>query len=104
MDSVQSTVLAALRVGDHKAGGGHRDRGCGLRCYDKHLHSPSQEILGEVVDHLTTNHTHFWREAAHFDLFTQVVLPEAIRRHRSDRDLRVWCAEQHFAGAPFAAV
>lgn len=69
--------------------------------YDKHLHSPSREILGEVVDHLTTNHTHFWREAAHFDLFTQVVLPEAIRRHRSDRDLRVWCAAASYGQEPY---
>jgi chemotaxis protein methyltransferase CheR len=52
-----------------------------------------RNLLG-LVDRLSTNHSYFFREAEHFDLLTQSVLPQ-ITGHLTDvgsRDLRIWCA------------
>lgn len=60
--------------------------------YDTHIasKSPSVEILGRLIDRISTNHTHFWREAEHFVHLRDVVLPEILRN--GSRDLRLWCA------------
>lgn len=52
--------------------------------------TPSVEILGRLIDHVSTNHTHFWREAAHLTHLRDLVLPEIVRSGR--QDLRLWCA------------
>ena len=48
----------------------------------------------ELSTHLTTNHTHFNREPAHFDFFTRTALPEHVTylERQNIKDLRVWCA------------
>ena len=50
--------------------------------------------LDELANRISTNHTFFYREKAHFEFFAQTVLPEAVARHqaRGDKDLRIWCA------------
>lgn len=52
------------------------------------------EALSEFIDLVSTNHTHFWREADHFDYFRTKVLPEICDKLRraGQLDLRVWCA------------
>jgi chemotaxis protein methyltransferase CheR len=52
------------------------------------------EALDELANRISTNHTFFYREKAHFEFFTQKVLPEAVARHQAlgDRELRIWCA------------
>jgi len=63
--------------------------------YYQHLqHSPEAGDLGELIDHISTNHTFFNREAAHFDFFSRVVLPDTVESLRAagQRDLRIWCA------------
>ncbi|ADY55495.1 MCP methyltransferase, CheR-type [Syntrophobotulus glycolicus DSM 8271] len=44
-----------------------------------------------MLDKITTNHTFFMREPAHFEYFRETVLPYLIRAVR-DRDLRIWSA------------
>ena len=54
----------------------------------------SGRTLGELVNRISTNHTYFNRERAHFAFFRDTALPEfaaALKREGSD-DLRVWCA------------
>ena len=50
--------------------------------------------LGELADAISTNHTFFYRESAHFECMAQRVLPEVVERLRARNrfDLRVWCA------------
>jgi chemotaxis protein methyltransferase CheR len=52
------------------------------------------ELLSELVNRISTNHTAFFREDAHFQLLRQTVLPDLIRRKTEtfDRDIRIWCA------------
>jgi len=54
----------------------------------------SGEALDELANRISTNHTFFYRENAHFEFFAQTVLPEAVARHQEqgNTDLRIWCA------------
>jgi len=54
----------------------------------------SGRSLVELSTYLTTNHTHFNREPAHFDMFEKKVLPEHIelQEKKKNLDLRIWCA------------
>jgi len=62
--------------------------------YEALLNDQSEQKLGQLVDRISTNHTYFNREKAHFDFFAQSVLPEVANRLRraGDMDLRIWCA------------
>lgn len=44
-----------------------------------------------LVNLITTNHTYFMRETAHFDYFRDVVLPLLVSNVKN-RDLRIWSA------------
>ena len=55
--------------------------------------SSADDEVGILIDLLTTNHTHFFREPAHFEFLASDVLPTLARRSASDgRECRVWCA------------
>lgn len=45
-----------------------------------------------MVDALTTNHTHFFREVHHFDHLREQVLPELQARARQGEPVRIWSA------------
>ncbi len=51
-------------------------------------------LLSELANRISTNHTAFFREEAHFAALRESVLPEIVRRKTAARDfdLRVWCA------------
>jgi len=44
-----------------------------------------------LIDKITTNHTYFMREAAHFHYFQNSVLPH-LKTTVKDKDLRIWSA------------
>lgn len=52
------------------------------------------DLVSELANHVSTNHTAFYREDAHFKYLNSVVLPElaADKRRVMDNDLRIWCA------------
>ncbi len=54
----------------------------------------SAEALEELANNISTNHTFFYREKAHFEYFSQKILPEltARKEQSGDRTLRIWCA------------
>jgi chemotaxis protein methyltransferase CheR len=58
------------------------------------LSKQDSEPLVELLNHLTTNHTFFYRESEHFDFFHNHVLPEITTdlRQKQRLDLRVWSA------------
>lgn len=63
-------------------------------CLDAIKRDDTGRLLSELANRISTNHTAFYREDAHFDLLRDKVLPEIMTRKDSsgDRDLRVWCA------------
>ena len=50
--------------------------------------------LLSLVDKISTNHSYFFREADHFDLLQNQILPEieAKCRSQAQENLRIWCA------------
>jgi chemotaxis protein methyltransferase CheR len=51
------------------------------------------EGLEELANRISTNHTFFYREEAHFNYFQNTVLPEiTARRRNGGGPIRIWCA------------
>ncbi len=55
---------------------------------------PTGEALDELSTRISTNHTFFNREKAHFEFFSNTVLPEiqARRQQQKSNEVRIWCA------------
>ncbi len=56
--------------------------------FDHILADSTGEALTAMIDALTTNHTMFLRESAHFDFLRQTVIPE----YRTRNPFTIWCA------------
>ncbi len=54
----------------------------------------SGELLSELANHISTNHTSFYREEDHFAVLMNKALPAIVARKTAagNHDLRVWCA------------
>ncbi len=52
----------------------------------------SGEKLETLVNRITTNHTYFYRENAHFEFMKNIVLPYLMSKKKAHRDIRVWSA------------
>lgn len=66
--------------------------------YDRVVADRSGELLVAMIDALSTNHTLFLREAAHFDYLRQVLLPGLRKRSRID----VWSAPCSTGEEPYS--
>lgn len=77
---------------------GKRLRATGLATitdYCRYLQGPKAgEELPHLIDVISTNHTYFFRENAHFDFLTQTILPELIAARQAARwpRLNLWSA------------
>jgi len=62
--------------------------------YDWLMKDQTGEGLDELANRISTNHTFFYREKAHFEHFASTTLPAAVARREANRDigLRIWCA------------
>lgn len=62
--------------------------------YEDLLNDKSGRAISKLIDNISTNHTYFNREKAHFDYFRDHALPEVLTRLRREKstDLRIWCA------------
>ena len=58
------------------------------------LKSPQgADEIDALIDLISTNHTHFFRESSHFDLLTRQLLPRLAEKSIAGmRPLRFWCA------------
>jgi chemotaxis protein methyltransferase CheR len=84
-----------------------RLRSLGMASYDDYcrlLDSPAgAEEVGALVDLISTNHTQFFREPAHFELLRDRILPAAAdRASGSGRPLEVWCAAAASGEEPYS--
>jgi len=63
----------------------------------------SGQGISELIDAVSTNHTFFFRESAHFDFMMREALPETMNRllQTNSRDLRVWCAAASTGEEPY---
>lgn len=62
--------------------------------YQALLDDPTEQALSKLVDRISTNHTYFNREKAHFDFFLETALPTIAKtlEKQNNRDIRIWCA------------
>lgn len=59
------------------------------------------EELGHLMDVISTNHTHFFREQKHFDWLQSHLLPEWHARQRNGETFRAWSAASSSGEEPF---
>jgi len=59
------------------------------------------EELGNLVDVISTNHTHFFREEKHFDWLRSVLLPQWRLCHDESETFRAWSAASSSGEEPF---
>ena len=70
-----------------------------FREYHQHvLGDRSGQSLIALIDALTTNHTNFFREPAHFDFLRERLLPEWQARG----PMRIWCAASSTGEEPYS--
>lgn len=73
--------------------------------YCKLLQSPEAgEELAHLIDVISTNHTFFFREEAHFDFLRNRAIPELLARARTERwpRLYVWSAASSSGEEPYS--
>ena len=76
-----------------------------LREYCELLQSPgAEEELGNLIDVISTNHTFFFREHAHFEFLRGTAVPEMAARARAERwdRFRVWSAACSSGEEPYS--
>lgn len=71
--------------------------------YDSIQNDKSMHELSQLIDAVSTNHTFFFREKAHFDFLIQTALPAIVPalKRQGDKDLRVWCAASSTGEEPY---
>lgn len=71
--------------------------------YDHVTNDKNKEDFLNMLDAISTNHTSFFREKAHFDYLYSTVLPEITGRLRAkgDQDIRVWCSASSSGEEPY---
>src|SRR4051812_10631007 len=62
--------------------------------YERVISDDSTEIV-RLLDHISTNETHFFREPDQFEFLEKVIFPQLLSDSEScsrPRSLRIWCA------------
>ena len=78
--------MRELRIGSYKE-------------YYRHIQEDkSGKALTAMIDALTTNHTSFFREIAHFEFLRKTVLPEIRNRNQ----ISIWCAASSTGEEPYS--
>jgi chemotaxis protein methyltransferase CheR len=74
--------------------------------YDSLIADKSGKEISELANHISTNHTFFWRENDHFEYFLNVALPEIKSRLLNSRtnDIRIWSAGCSSGEEPYMLV
>ncbi|MGD8453196.1 MAG: protein-glutamate O-methyltransferase [Phycisphaerae bacterium] len=99
----QKMQLVRARLGKRVRSGGFKS----YRAYLEHVRNDSSgRELGELIDAISTNTTHLFREKQHFDF-----LADALRQWASDpkwrrdhRDVRIWSAACSSGEEPYSIV
>ena len=71
--------------------------------YDYIVKSADNSQLIELIDAITTNHTHFFREQDHFRYLVNYIIPEIISRKRlsGENRIRAWCCATSSGEEPY---
>ncbi len=98
---------SGITLGDHKkalvsARVGKRLRALGLSDPAQYLecvrHDDSGQELIQLIDHISTNVTSFYREPVHFEVLSQHL---SALREKGQRRFRIWCAAASTGEEPY---
>lgn len=81
-----------------------RQRGCSnFTEYLDFLSKSDESAMSELVNRISTNHTFFYREYAHFEFMMNTALPEFEAYHKkiNSSTLRLWCAAASSGEEPY---
>lgn len=80
----------------------------GYKSYKEYMEKVENDKSGQeakiLINHLTTNHTYFWREPVHFEFMKNVALPELAEREARTKNLRIWSAASSTGEEPYTIV
>lgn len=62
----------------------------------------SRDLLGQVIDAMTTNETLFFRDRHPFDVLRDEILPELVKTRATERRLNFWCAAASTGQEPYS--
>ncbi len=80
----------------------------GLKTFSEFLELIENDETGAelqtLIDRMSTNHTFFFREQKHFDIFSTTILPEITEKLKAtgSNDLRIWCAAASTGEEPYS--
>jgi chemotaxis protein methyltransferase CheR len=81
---------------------GKKMRELRIRSYKDYYQHVQEDKTGEaliaMIDALTTNHTSFFREIAHFEFLRKNILPDIRNRNR----ISIWCAASSTGEEPYS--
>ena len=81
---------------------GKKMRELRINSYKEYYQHIQQDKTGDalitMIDALTTNHTSFFREIAHFEFLRKTILPEI----RSRNQISIWCAASSTGEEPYS--
>ncbi len=63
---------------------------------------PTEDLLREVTDAMTTNESFFFRDKKPFDLFKDIMLPSLLKARASSKRIRIWCAAASTGQEPYS--
>ncbi|MEK0445391.1 MAG: hypothetical protein RLZZ399_712 [Verrucomicrobiota bacterium] len=73
-----------------------------FEAYCELLRSPAGVAeLSPLIDLISTNHTHFFREAGHLDFLRQTAVPEFVAKLGAREPLRIWSAASSSGEEPY---
>ncbi len=98
IDLSQKKVLVGGRLENYLARNGYANYS---EFMSKVEANPTGQAATDLVNVLTTNHTYFMRESAHFDFMKRVALPWAKKYAGNVKDLRIWCGASSTGEEPY---
>jgi len=64
--------------------------------------APSEQLLEDITDAMTTNESFFFRDNKPFDLFRDNILPHLLQARAGQRSFRIWCAAASSGQEPYS--
>jgi len=63
---------------------------------------PTEPLLVDITEAMTTNESFFFRDTRPFDLFRDEVLPRIMEARKGQRSFRIWCAAASSGQEPYS--
>lgn len=98
IDLSNKRVLVSGRLENYLVRNGYENYAAYMAQVEK---NPKGQEATDLVNVLTTNHTYFMRESAHFEYMRQVALPWVKQVAAREKDLRIWCGASSTGEEPY---